>query len=389
MRTQRILCAILLIFVAYSYLLFPAHAGNLRLGEGVTLFYLGARVGTSGQGSYTTWKSSITITSISQTSLVFLSNSTYEYSSTNTTVTIDYRDGIPTYADYLTALIYLPPECISQSQHGSLDWATRMNTNTNTNVTDKTSQIVNFTVPAGDFQTINITLALTGMDFGTLTFLYDLASGILIFEQWVPSYGDIILLSLTSETVTLEAGSVLLDLILPITVLTIPTAMGLDKASKKLRRRSHNYEDHHERGGTKDLHRVFFIILAGALLNSASLFLPWGQFLGIQMYLPLSLPLVFTVSTAMWTPTMLTASLAAHAAAALAWSGIALQVYTKRKLAPRLVAFSSGVLAFATASLFIWAGWTFSWGSLAIIAAGVFAITGAVAANVKSNVDAA
>jgi len=389
LRTQRILCAILLIFVAYSYLLFPAHAGNLRLGEGVTLFYLGARVGTSGQGSYTTWKSSITITSISQTSLVFLSNSTYEYSSTNTTVTIDYRDGIPTYADYLTALIYLPPECISQSQHGSLDWATRMNTNTNTNVTDKTSQIVNFTVPAGDFQTINITLALTGMDFGTLTFLYDLASGILIFEQWVPSYGDIILLSLTSETVTLEAGSVLLDLILPITVLTIPTAMGLDKASKKLRRRSHNYEDQHERGGTKDLHRVFFIILAGALLNSASLFLPWGQFLGIQMYLPLSLPLVFTVSTAMWTPTMLTASLAAHAAAALAWSGIALQVYTKRKLAPRLVAFSSGVLAFATASLFIWAGWTFSWGSLAIIAAGVFAITGAVAANVKSNVDAA
>jgi len=389
LRTQRILCAILLIFVAYSYLLFPAHAGNLRLGEGVTLFYLGARVGTSGQGSYTTWKSSITITSISQTSLVFLSNSTYEYSSTNTTVTIDYRDGIPTYADYLTALIYLPPECISQSQHGSLDWATRMNTNTNTNVTDKTSQIVNFTVPAGDFQTINITLALTGMDFGTLTFLYDLASGILIFEQWVPSYGDIITLSLTSETVTLEAGSVLLDLILPITVLTIPTAMGLDKASKKLRRRSHNYEDHHERGGTKDLHRVFFIILAGALLNSASLFLPWGQFLGIQMYLPLSLPLVFTVSTAMWTPTMLTASLAAHAAAALAWSGIALQVYTKMRLAPRLVAVSSGVLAFATALLFIWAGWTFSWGSLAIIAAGVFAITGAVAANVKSNVDAA
>jgi hypothetical protein len=389
LRTQRILCAILLIFVAYSYLLFPAHAGNLRLGEDVTLFYLGARVGTSGQGSYTTWNSSITITSISQTSLVFLSNSTYEYSSTNTTVTIDYRDGIPTYADYLTALIYLPPECISQSQHGSLDWATRMNTNTNTNVTDKTSQIVNFTVPAGDFQTINITLALTGMDFGTLTFLYDLASGILIFEQWVPSYGDIITLSLTSETVTLEAGSVLLDLILPITVLTIPAAMGLDKASKKLRRRSHNYEDHHERGGTKDLHRVFFIILAGALLNSASLFLPWGKFLGIQMYLPLSLPLVFTVSTAMWTPTMLTASLAAHAAAALAWSGIALQVYTKMRLAPRLVAVSSGVLAFATASLFIWAGWTFSWGSLAIIAAGVFAITGAVAANVKSNVDAA
>ena len=389
MRTQRILCAILLIFVAYSYLLFPAHAGNLRLGEGVTLFYLGARVGTSGQGSYTTWNSALTITRISQTSLVFLSNSTYEYSSTNTTVTIDYRDGIPTYADYLTALIYLPPECISQSQHGSLDWATRMNTNTNTNVTDKTSQIVNFTVPAGDFQTINITLALTGMDFGTLTFLYDLASGILIFEQWVPTYGDIITLSLTSETVTLEAGYVLLDLILPITVLTIPTAMGLDKASKKLRRRSHNYEDQHERGGTKDLPRVFFIILAGALLNLASLFLPWGQFLGIQMYLPLSLPLVFTVSTASWTPTMLTVSLAAHAAAALAWLGIALQVYTKRRLAPRFVAVSSGVLAFATVSLFIWGGWTFSWGSLAIIAAGVFAITGAVAANVKSNVDAA
>lgn len=66
-----------------------------------------------------------------------------------------------------------------------------------------------------------------------------------------------------------------------------------------------------------------YITLAGALIGSASVFLPWGQLLGIQMYLPLSLPLVFTDSTALLTAIMLTVSLPTHAAAVLAWASLA------------------------------------------------------------------
>lgn len=307
----------------------------------------------------------------------------------NSTITISYKDGIPMYADYLTALFYLPPECIAESQRGNLQWATQMSTSTHSNVTDGTSQKLNFTVPAGNFQSINITLTLTGMDYGTLTFIYDLASGILLFEEWVPSYGDIFTLSLTSETVASEAGSILLDLVLPTAVLAVPVAMGIDKASKKLRGRGHTHDVQPDGGGPKEgFRRVFYSTLAAALIGLASVLLPWGQLLGIQMYLPLSLPLVFTDSTAMWTPIMLTVSLVAHAAAVLAWTSLAVEVYTKRRMAPRLVAVASGVMAFSAASLFIGAGWTLSLGSLTIVVAGIFAIAGAVAMRTNSNANA-
>jgi hypothetical protein len=321
---------------------------------------------------------------INQTSLVFVSNSTYEDNSTTATVTITYKDGVPTYADFLTALVYLPPECLTESQSGNLDWTTRMSTSTSTDVSNSTSQTSKFTVPAGNFQCINITLTLTGMDFGTLTFMYDVASGILVFEQWVPSYGDIITLSLTAENATLGAGSVLLDLILPIAVLAIPAAMGIDKASNKLRRRRHRPNVPADGGAPRqNFDRVIYINLTGALFSLASVFVPWGQLLGIPMYLPLSLQLLFLSSATLLTPEMLTVSFMAHAAAILAWTSLALQVYKRLRLTPRLLAIVSGALAFIAASVFIGTGWTLSWGTVAIVVAGIFAITGAIAVKAK------
>jgi fatty acid desaturase len=97
------------------------------------------------------------------------------------------------------------------------------------------------------------------------------------------------------------------------------------------------------------------------------------------MYLPLSLPLVFTESTALLTAIILTVSLPTHAAAVLAWISLAVarEGHTKRRLTPRLVAVAFGVLAFFAASLFIGGGWMLSWGSLTIVVAGIFAIAGA------------
>jgi hypothetical protein len=73
------------------------------------------------------------------------------------------------------------------------------------------------------------------------------------------------------------------------------------------------------------------------------------------MYLPLSLPLVFTDSTVLLMAIMLTVSLPTHASAVLVWASldVAREVYTKRRLAQRLVAVSSGVLSFFAASLSI------------------------------------
>jgi hypothetical protein len=365
-------------------LLFSAKAGGLGFGEGTTLYYAAARIGTSGQGGYNTWNNSITILDINQTSLVFFSNSTAADSSMNSTITINYKDGIPTYADYLTALIYLPPECLAKTRSGDVNWTTSVGTTMSTIVGNGTSQTSNFTVPAGNFQCLNLTLTLTGMDFGTLTFIYDIASGILIYEQWVPNYGDIITLSLISENATAATGSILLDLIMPIAVLAIPFVMGIDQAIKRVHSRGRKLDVERDGGEPQNRRGALHITLAAAVLGVAAVLMPWGQLLGIPMYLPLSLQLVLINSVALSTPTMLAISFFAHAAAFLAWTSVAVQVYLKPKLTSRLLALASGVLAFVATTVFIIMGWALSWGSVVIVVAGIFAVAGALAAKENS-----
>jgi hypothetical protein len=119
---------------------------------------------------------------------------------------------------------------------------------------------------------------------------------------------------------------------------------------------------------------VFYTLLGGALLGLASLLIPWGQLLGLQIFLPLSLPLVFAESLTSSTPISVTTSLAAHLATVLAWSSFAAYIYTKKRLIPQLIAVASGVLALSSAILFIQTGWALSWGWVMVIIAGIFAI---------------
>jgi hypothetical protein len=119
-------------------------------------------MGSSGQGSYETSDNLFRILTLNQTALVLQIDSSSAASNVSSEVTAIYQSGIPTYIDSLTALIYLPPECIIQGLQGNLEWTKQIGTRTPANVTEETSQTLNFTVQAGTFQSINITLALTG-----------------------------------------------------------------------------------------------------------------------------------------------------------------------------------------------------------------------------------
>jgi len=240
-RRNIVLTALLISFVCFC-LQSQVYASLPGLGEGATLFYKGTRMGSSGQGSYETSDNLFRILTLNQTALVLQIDSSSAASNVSSEVTAIYQSGIPTYVDSLTALIYLPPECIIQSLQGNLEWTKQIDTRTPANVTEETSQTLNFTVQAGTFQSINITLALTGPDFGTLTFIYDVASGILIYEQWVPSYGDVIVLSLMAATYSHTMQQTIFNLILSVATLVIPAATAIRQAQRLLKRRGHIHE---------------------------------------------------------------------------------------------------------------------------------------------------
>jgi len=361
-------------------MLTPAYASQLRLVEGATLFYKGARI-SSGIGGYETFDASIKLLTVNQTTLVFQSNSTSINSNISSRVTVKYQDGIPTYADYLTALVYLPPKCIAQSLYGDLEWTTQINILTQTTtVVNKTSQILDFTVEAGTFQSINITLILVGPDYGTLTLIYDVNSGILIHEEWIPSYGDIIILGLTMITYAPAMQQTIINLILPAATLATPMVTGIHQTRRTLHKRSHKREQQTKEATAKIafLKKPFYTILVGALLNLASAFLPWGQSAGSQIYLPLSLPSALTASTlsSISTATLVAVSIMAHVTAILAWLTIAIYIHTNKRLTSQLVAIVSSALAFVSALVFIQTGLTPSLGPPTTLIGGILTTAG-------------
>lgn len=367
-----------------------AYANQLRIGEGATLFYKGARI-SSGISGQQTFDAAIKILTLNQTALIFQSSSTSTNSSIMSEMTVKYQDGIPTYADYITAMFYLPPECMAQSLLGNLEWTTQINTNTLATVTNETWQTLNFTTEAGTFQSINITLTLKGLEYGTLTLIYNESPGVLIYEQWTPTSADIVILSLIGITNAPGTQQTLLNLILPTLTLATPITAATHQTYKKFKKRNQKNEQIKETMiETSFPKKAFYIILAGASLNLASVFLPWSQFAGSQIYLPLSLPSALTGSSEPLasTSTFATISLIAHATAILVWVSIVIHLYTTKKATPQLATIASSILAFASVAIFIQTGWTSSWGLLIMVIGGILTITGTVAANIKIEITA-
>jgi len=358
---------------------FPAQADQPLIEEGATLYYKWARIG-QGAGGTQTGDATFKILVANQTTIVARATGT-----TTMDITIKYQDGIPTYADYLEALIYLPQTCITQSLQGNLNWITKMETGAT--IANETAQPQQFTVDAGTFQSLNITIRalLKGTwQYGNLTLIYDVNSGILIYEQWIPEeYGDIIIQSLSAATQAPKPQNVALSIILTAATFATPTAVAIHKANETLRKRK--LGNRQTPAGEAKIERAFpkkpfYIILTGATLNLASTLLPWSQLAEKQMYLPLSLQTTLTAQTTL-IPT--TISLTTHTAAILAWIAIATSLYTKMKRTPQITALISSALAFTSAAMLVQSGLTPSWGAPIITISGTLTILGLTATNVK------
>jgi len=356
-------------------------AGEMQIREGSTLFYKGSR--GSRFGGYQTWDASIRILTLNQTTLIFRSSFTFEGSTEGSEVTVKYQNGFPSYADYFTALIYLPSECMAESLQGKLEWTSQIDTLYYfPTIINRTIQRLNFTVEAEIFQGVNITLTVAD---ASITYIYDVNSGILLYEHWFPNYGDEIILALMAVTHTAEK-QVIPNLILSTATLATPVAIAIHQIRNIFheRRREHEQQPKEARIESGFPQKPFYMILTGAILNLASVFLPWIT--SVQLvYLPLSLPSALTEPGVFYTLTsaFVTTSLVAHSTAILAWLSIAMHIYANKKLVSQLATLASSILAFASALIFIQTGWTPSWGLPLTVIGGILTITGIVVANIK------
>ena len=376
-KVKLILMALTTILVVSAFsIIISVYVDQFSAEVGTTLIYRWARIG-QGAGGTQTGDAIFEILVANQTTMVTRVTGTEIM-----TLTIKYQDGIPIYAERLEALIYLPPECVTQSLQGNIEWTTKIETKTPAKVINGTAQPQEFAVEAGTFQSLNITLNLVGWMYGNLTLIYDVNSGMLLYEQWIPENGDIIIQSLSAFTYAAKPQNFAFSILLTAATFTTPTAITINEVNKALKKRGLKNKQPSKTTAGKGFFRKkpFYLILTGAALNLASTLLPWSQLGKTQMYLPLSLPTALAAST---TLIPLTISLTAHAAVIVGWMGIAISLYTNRKLAPQLAILVSSVLAFASVAIFLQSGWTPFWAVPIMTISGIFTILGLTATNIK------
>jgi uncharacterized membrane protein len=389
-RKLPIFALIAFVLILSSSFVSIVHSSQLQLEQGQVLQYKYARMSTSDQ-SQQTGDALYQILSFDQKMLSFQINAEalFKY-------TISYESGFPVYVDRLEALVYLPPESISQSLQGNLDWVSRVETRAQQNVANKTGETLNYTVGAGTFQCLNVTVAVAGpWDSGNLTLLYDVNSGILVYEQWIPEYGDVIVqyLSSTEYVQAPQQGALVtvLSIVLSSAVLATPVALAVHQTRKGLRSRRNPSPESLALTVVKSgfPKKAFIIAVVGASLYLASIFLPWSQTRESPTYLPFSLPPLLTQSA--WVlPSNFTFTLISitfYAAAIVSWLGIALHLYKARKLTPQIAALASSVVAFVSVAFFVLSGWTYSWGFWVAVAGSVLTLVSLAAANVHVTIE--
>lgn len=377
-------------------MIFPVCVNAFRMMEGGMLQYEYERTAWTGgpidNATFVpTGNVTFAIVSLNQTMITVHVNGTSGFE--EGPLNIKYDDGIPVYANGLDVLVYLPPECVARSLQGELDWLVNLELwPPSDTVVNGTSQAQSFTVPAGSFRGLNLTLSIVGRDYGTLTLIYSVDSGVLIYESLVPSQeGDIIVQELVTVTYSFAVKQTLLDFVLPTATLVLPAATAIDgtrRALHKLRLRKHGGSDRNGKSQNGPKKTLFCISLTGALLILASVFLPWSQLMEYPVYLPSSLPVLLAASSlfSISTFTFVMTSLLAHATAILVWLGIVLEIYAKRKPVLQLGVASSALVGFASAVVLVQAGWSLSWGSSIIIAGGVLVLVSAFAAWGKRSI---
>lgn len=309
--------------------------------------------------------------------------------------TIRYKDGLPIYVERYEALFYLQPTCINQILNNNLDWINNIETLGVENVTNKVSQQLNYTVEAGTFQCVNVTLGIRGMDSGSLSMIYDVDSGLLVYAQFTPGYGDIIVQFLASKDyvqgIHQDLMFSLISIILSGSALATPVAIVVQQGRKRLKNRHSPEQEMPADGLIKSgfSKKLLIVALVGGSLSLASVFLPWGSVATSITYLPFSLtPLLDQASLLL--PANLTfilLNLAVYASAILAWASIALHIFTCKKNTSYVVALVSCVFGFASAAIYWQTGWTPSWGLYVILAGSILTLLSIAAANVHIKIE--
>ena len=348
------------------------------LTEGTRLVYRGAIMGVP-QGGVNTWEETVNIYTYNGTALVFereVQDKTYQFK-------VTYEDGIPIFVDYPGNLIYLPAESLALSLNQELGWVKKMKTSQGHVIENVTAQKMNFTVELGTFQCINITLSIVGMDYGRFSYLFDVESGILIYDQWVPlPYGDVYAYGLVDAQFYVGVLSAQ-NLILPALSLAIPIVMLTHQIFLICKNRKNRISEESLRKKLNS-NKSFLILVFGALFFLSSVFMPWSQISKSGVYLLFSFPAtlgsyIFLPSTSNYE----IISLAAFTSAILAWLGISLGLYMQKRIIPTLATILSVISASVSIFLFIQTRWTASFGLQILVVGMVLEIVGTVASNVN------
>jgi hypothetical protein len=368
---------IVLALLLTAQALAASHAEQLSIAQGSVLYYQGAR-------SSATWDTGIKVLRLDSSTMVFQSSFTFNGTSGGSNVTIEYRNGFPVNADYITALIYLPLGALQESVAGNISWASLVTSKTLATVVPLSSEVINYTVKAGTFRSVEIDLSLQGMDFGNLTLIYDISSGVLLFEQWVPGYGD--MEGLVLETISSPASPALsiLDIAIPVILLATPVITTLGQADRHIRRGPAAQPAMIVPGLKSGFpQRPFYLGVAGAFVSLFSAFAPWSSIGPYPAYLPYSLLAPSSGSGQLSLGTFYLAAALAYSASLLAWVGIAMYIHARRRRLPQVASAASAFLIFASAWAFLQSGWTPSYGLQAAVLGGAIILASLTWANVR------
>jgi hypothetical protein len=382
---------IIIIIIFFSSILIPVYAQTNKLGEGDVLLYSYVSLG-SGVPSQVTGDAIFSVLFYNQTTLIF-GVETEGFVTETFNYTINYDGGIPVYAERLEGLIYLPPECLVETLNGNLEWLSKLETETTSEIiTGQTSHTLNYTVGAGTFQSINITLPLRALGYyGDLSLIYDLDSGILIYSDWIPTEsGDRIIHVLIDISFTSQRINPIFNLFSLITILFIPVLTVTHQTySKYIKTPLIEKEESQEKLNiTSFSGKTIYLITVGAFLNLLSFFIPWSVFSNIEIYLPFSPPLIVIdqIEFTNISYSFNLISLLAHVAIILIWLGIALQLYFTKKLIYQLMIILSAILNIVAVVFLIQSGWTSYWGSLINLIGAIIVVVGILVSNIKVEV---
>lgn len=359
------LALIISILVLSSFFVTQVSGQVIGIQEGTTISYNYLRT-FAGNDTIQMGDALYTINKFNDTSLQF----TVTAKST-VNCSIIYQNGYPIYASYIEALIYLPPQAIQASQQGNVNWIDQIDASLMVGLQNKTVQNLELKTGSGTYNTVNVTMYFTA---GSLSMIYDVNSGGLIYQEFRYVEGNIVSQTMNSVEYNnqLLTNTAYFSLFLPILTL-VPMLVVIFLFLKN----RHKTGKHAGKDTQEGAPRNSLIIAAlAAFLSFVAVFVPWSQVSGALIYLPYSLPTFFTFSLLSPAPafTFVLTSIMAHLVAITAWVAVGFCLLSNKKRFSQLTFLISAVFGFISIGLFLQTGFSIYAGLPLVAVAAVLVI---------------